>query len=64
MKRGHLIIALVVAVIVVVFAVTIFTANNQAPQVEGSQTADNPAEQRELPAGPATEPAETTGNNP
>ncbi|MBJ3785331.1 hypothetical protein [Devosia sediminis] len=62
MKRGHLIFAVIVAVIVIIVASTIFTANNQAPEVDGSQTADSPAEQQDLPAGPATEPAETTGN--
>jgi len=59
-----ILIALVVAVIVVLFAVTIFTSTNQAPEAEGARTANEPAEQVELPAGPASEPAETTGNNP
>ncbi len=62
MKRGHLIIALVVAALAVIFATAIFTVNNQAPQVEGSQTAADPVEQEALPAGPADQPAEMTGS--
>jgi hypothetical protein len=53
----NVIIAIAVGIIVVLFAVTIFTSNNQAPRVEGATTADEPAEQESLPAGPADEPA-------
>ncbi len=60
MNRRHTIIALVIAVLVLVFAITMFSGVNQAPVVEGGQTADDPAEQRALPAGPADEPAVLT----
>lgn len=55
-----IIISIVVAVVVIAFAVTMFAANNQAPEVEGGRTADDPAEQRALPAGPADQPAVLT----
>ncbi|NMA99314.1 MAG: hypothetical protein GX970_14605 [Phyllobacteriaceae bacterium] len=40
-----IIISIVVAVVVIAFAVTMFAANNQAPEVEGGRTADDPADQ-------------------
>lgn len=52
----NVIIAIAVGIIVVLFAVTVFTANNQAPTTDGSVTADDPAEQESLPAGPADVP--------
>lgn len=64
MNRRHLIIAAAVAAVVVIFAATMFSGNNQAPRSDGAETANSPAEQVALPAGPATEPAETTGNDP
>ncbi|MHA6298833.1 hypothetical protein [Devosia sp. CAU 1758] len=59
MNRNTL-IAIVVAVAVVIFAFTIFTSINQAPETDGAQTANELIEQQELPAGPADEPAELT----
>jgi hypothetical protein len=60
----NVIIAIVVAIVVVIFASVVFTSNNQAPVADGAATANSASEQIELPAGPAGEPAETTGNNP
>lgn len=60
----NVIIAIVVAVVVVIFVGVVFTSNNQAPVADGASTANSATEQVELPAGPASEPAETTGNNP
>lgn len=60
----YVIIAIVVAVVVVIFVSVVFTSNNRAPDADGASTANSAAEQIELPAGPASEPAETTGNNP
>lgn len=56
----NFVIAIAAIVVVAVFAGLIFTMVNQAPEVDGSQTANEPVEQQELPAGPADEPAETT----
>ncbi|WP_375597774.1 hypothetical protein [Devosia sp. Naph2] len=58
----NLVIAIVAVIVVVVFAVTIFTANNQAPEADGARTANEITEQKELPAGPASDPAELTSN--
>jgi hypothetical protein len=52
----NVIIAIAVGIIVVLFAVTVFTATNQAPTTDGGETANNPAEQESLPAGPADVP--------
>ncbi|NGP18953.1 MULTISPECIES: hypothetical protein [Devosia] len=60
----NVIIAIVVAVVVVIFVGVVFTSNNQAPNADGAATANSAAEQSALPAGKAGEPAETTGNNP
>lgn len=60
MNRRHSTIVLVIAVLVVIFALIMFTGVNQAPSIDGGQTADDPAQQRELPAGPASEPAVLT----
>ena len=56
----NLVIAIVAVIVVVVFAVTVFTANNQAPEADGARTANEITEQKELPAGPASDPAELT----
>jgi hypothetical protein len=60
----NVIIAIVVAIVVVIFAAMMFTGNNQAPTTDGAATVTDPQDQVELPAGPASEPAETTGNDP
>jgi Flp pilus assembly protein CpaB len=64
MNRRHLFIVLAVVVVVIVIAATLFTRNAVAPDADGASTANSATEQVELPAGPASEPAETTGNNP
>jgi hypothetical protein len=56
----NVIIAIVVGIIAIGFAVFAFTANTQAPTTDGATTVDTPEEQIELPAGPASEPAELT----
>lgn len=61
MNRRHLFISIAVAIVVVIFATVIFTRNTTAPDVDGASTANSASEQINLPAGPATEPAETTG---
>lgn len=58
MQKRHLIIAVVIAAIVVVFAGVVFTSLNQAPSVDGSVTSTE-SENRGTDTGPAS-PAEVT----
>lgn len=59
MKRNP-VIAVIAVLIVAILAGLIFMWVNQAPEIDGSQTADEPVEQQALPAGPADEPPAIT----